>query len=143
MFFSAKLNTTSVQNIAETINTPTETGIIHIGIGNTNPNDEEVAAFNTIASKNWIVYVNGSDTAYEPSTVPATEEYTEGKIVRPYYAKIIEVSEEDAKYLGADGKFYKILGGQFIYGDDLSTYSIFSCEEDAANNMHLTKIERN
>jgi hypothetical protein len=34
------------------------------------------------------------------------------------------------------------LGGQFIYGDDLSTYGMFTCEDDAAANMGLTKIEK-
>ena len=42
----------------------------------------------------------------------------------------------------ANGNFFNILGGQFIYGDDLSTYGMFTCEEDAATNMRLTKYER-
>ena len=58
MFSGCKLDTASVQNIADTINN--YNGTIHIDIGNSTPNTEEVEAFNTIASKNWNVYVNFS-----------------------------------------------------------------------------------
>jgi hypothetical protein len=59
MFEGCKLDTASVQNIADTIKTVSNK-TIHIGIGNTTPNEQEEAAFNTIASKGWTVYVNGT-----------------------------------------------------------------------------------
>lgn len=61
----------------------------------------------------------------------------------PYYVKPVEVPTFKAKYVGEDGKYYNIVGAQFIYGDDLSTYGMFTCEEDAALNMRLTKIDKN
>jgi hypothetical protein len=147
MFRGCKLNTASVQNIANTIkniNYPLYAGeSIHIGIANSTPNAEETAAFNTIVSKGWIVYVNGSSSAYTPATATLDElgeEQTSTPI--PYYAKPVEVTKEEAKYVDENGKFFNIMGGQFIYGDDLSTYGMFTCEEEAAANMRLTKYER-
>ena len=60
----------------------------------------------------------------------------------PYYAKPIQTDKEHARYTDEQGNYYNILGGQFIYGDDLSTYGMFTCEEDAAANMRLIKIEK-
>jgi hypothetical protein len=54
----------------------------------------------------------------------------------------VEVTEEEAEYVGQDGKFYRILGGQFIFVSDPDTYGMFTCLEDAAANMRLTKIEK-
>ena len=143
MFLSCKLDTVSVQNIADTINTPTDKGKIIIGIGNTAPNEQEEAAFNTIASKNWTVYVNGSadSNIWNPTaTTPIDGEQTTTPI--PYWAKPVPATKETAEYVDEQGNFYNILGAQFIYGDDLSTYGMFTCEEDAAANMRLIKIEK-
>ena len=145
MFNYCKLDTASVQNIADTINTPTSKGTIHIGIGNTSPNEQEKTAFNTIASRNWTVYVgvNGSyGQQWTPTaTTPIDGEQTTAPI--PFYAKPVQSDEEHAHYVDEQGNYYNILGGNFIYGDSLETYGMFTCEADAAANMRLTKIERN
>ena len=60
----------------------------------------------------------------------------------PFYAKPVPATEKTASYVDANGNFFNISGAQFIYGDDLSTYGMFTCEEDAAFNMGLTKIEK-
>ena len=60
----------------------------------------------------------------------------------PFYAKPLPSDEEHGDYFDSEGNYYNILGAQFIYGDDLSTYGMFTCEEDAAMNMRLTKIEK-
>ena len=143
MFLFCKLDTVSVQNIADTINTPTDKGKINIGIGNTTPNEQEEAAFNTIASKNWTVYVNGNSDSniWNPTaTTPIDGEQTTTPI--PFWAKSVPTTKETAEYVDEQGNFYNILGAQFIYGDDLSTYGMFTCEADAAANMRLTKIEK-
>ena len=143
MFESCKLNTASIQNIAETINTVRDEQLIHIGIGNSTPNEQEVEAFNTMVEKGWIVYVNCSSNAYVPSStalIPIDGEETTTHI--PFYAKPIPSDEEHAHYTDSEGNYYNILGAQFIYGDDLSTYGMFTCEGDAAANMRLTKIEK-
>lgn len=140
MFYRCKLNTASVQNIADTINTPSSKGTIHIGIGNSTPNEQEEAAFNTIASKNWTVYVGvngGYGTQWKPtSLIPIDGEEQQTPI--PFWAKPVQSDEEHAQYIDEQGNFFKILGGNFIYGDDLSTYGMFISEEDAAANMRLT-----
>jgi hypothetical protein len=140
MFYRCKLDTASVQNIADTINTPSPKKTIHIGIKNSTPNPQEEEAFNTIASKNWTVYVGvngGSSSEWNPtSLIPIDGEETTTPI--PFWAKPVQSDEEHAKYVDAQGNFFKILGGNFIYGDDLSTYGMFTCEEDAAANMRLT-----
>ena len=113
-------------------------------IGNSAPNEQETEAFNTIVAKGWIVNANGSEyTPTSPAAITTLDKNGE-EITRPipFYAKPIEVEESRAKYISEDGKFYRIRGGQFIYGDDLSTYGMFTCEEDAAANMKLAKIEK-
>ena len=142
MFNSCKLNTASVQNIADTINT--YNGKINIGIGNSTPNTEETEAFNKMVAKGWTVYVmgnGGNESQWNPtSLIPIDGEEISTPI--PFYAKPVQATEETATYTDEQGNYYNILGGQFIYGDDLSAYGVFTCEEDAAANMRLTKIEK-
>lgn len=155
MFASCKLDTASVQNIADTIkdvesltNGTFVDGEIYkqidIGISNSTPNEQEIAAFNKIASKGWIIYVGGNGggpSEWNPtSLIPIDGEETVTPI--PFYAKPAPATEETASYIDADGNYYNILGGNYIYGDDLSTYGMFTCEEDAAANMCFTKIEK-
>ena len=147
MFSGCKLDTASVQNIADTINTPSSKIIIDIGIANSTPNSQEEAAFNTIASKNWTVYVNGSEYGsgsgyygYAASASLTTLDETGQEITTPipFWAKPVQSDEEHAKYVDNEGNFFNILGAQFIYGDNLETYGMFTCEDDAAANMRLT-----
>jgi hypothetical protein len=142
MFKGCNLDTASVQHIADTINTPSSKGTIHIGIINTTPNSQETTAFNTIASKNWTVFVGvngGSSTQWTPTSLtPIDGEEQQTPI--PYWAKPISSDEQNARYVDSEGNFYNILGGNYIYGDNLETYGMFTCEEDAAAQMRLTKI---
>jgi hypothetical protein len=154
MFLDCKLDTPSVQNIADTIKNVTSLTNssskleevykeIYIGIGNSTPNTAETAAFNKMVSKGWTVYVNGysSSNKWNPTSLtPLDGEETTTPI--PFYAKPVPSDEETASYIDNDGNYYNILGAQFIYGDDLSTYGMFTCEDDAAANMRLTKIEK-
>ena len=153
MFWNCNLDTASFQHIAETINSPTVKGSIDFNIIR-DLTDEDYAACRAIADKNWIVTLNGERPDLElppdpekpmPGSINTTslDENNETVITPiPFYAKPIEVEESKARYIGEDGKFYRIRGGQFIYGDDLSTYGMFLNEEDAAANMRLTKIEK-
>lgn len=144
MFFGCKLNTASVQNIADTISIPSDSSRIRffVGIGNTTPNDQEIVAFNTIANKGWMVFVNGSMyTPTSPAAIMTLDEHgNEIETPIPFWAKPVPSDEEHARYVDSEGNFYDILGAQFIYGDDLSTYGMFTCEDDAAAQMRLTKI---
>lgn len=92
-------------------------------------------------AKGWRVYVNGSDTEYVPRTGEASLDETGETPVapKPYWAKPIEVTEDKAEYVGQDGKFYQVVGGQFIYVNDPDTYGMFVSLEDAIANMRLTK----
>ena len=141
MFYGCKLDTDSIKNIAETINTLTNSSAIHIGIGNTSPTVEENTYLTQIYNKGWRVYVNGysNSNIFTPTaTTDETGETQESPI--PFWAKPVPATEEDAQYVDADGNFYNILGGQFIYVDDPDTYGMFINEEDAAVQMRLTKI---
>lgn len=158
MFENCKLDTDSVKNIAATIKNVSSlsdpgwlytyntavTKHISIGIANTTPNEEEIAAFNTIVNKGWYVSVNGSEYSATSAAAITTldENGEETTTIMPYYAKPIPTLEESAEYIDSDGNYFIIRGGQFIYGDDLSTYGMFTCEADAAANMRLTKYER-
>lgn len=148
MFNDCKLNTASVQNIASTINDLSDDtndgnyywGKIYIGIGNTTPNTEEEAAFNTIASKGWTVYVNGYNSSNE-WTPTASTNLTEGEeqpTPIPFYAKPIQVTEGHAEYVDANNNYYNIVGAQFIYGDDLSSYGQFTSYEHAVEEISLS-----
>ena len=148
MFYVCKLDTASVQHIADTINTVSR-GTIHVGIGNTTPNEQETEAFNTMVDKGWVVFVNGGiqfGSSYSccatccASLATLDENGEETVTPIPFYAKPVQSDEEHARYVDAEGNFYNILGAQFIYGDDLSTYGMFINEEDAAANMRLKKI---
>ena len=155
MFFNCALDTASVQNIADTINDVNDIvdsggqygdvyKQIQIGIGNSTPNEQEETAFNTIASKGWGVYVNGTNTPWTSTDgtaiTPIDGEQTVTPI--PYWAKPVPAAEDVAEYIDSEGNYYNILGAQFIYGDDLSTYGMFTCLDDAVANMRLTKYER-
>ena len=144
MFCMCKLDTASIQNIADTINTPTSKGTIHIGIGKDEPNEQEETAFNTVASRNWIVCVDtpgkNSSEWIPTATTPIDGEQTVTPI--PYWAKPVPATKETASYIDGAGNYYNVLGGQFIYGDSLETYGMFTSHEDAVANMRLTKYER-
>ena len=144
MFTDCKLDTASVQHIADTINAPTTKGTINIGIGNRTPNEQEEVAFNTMVDKGWIVYVDvpgWPPSEWKPtSLIPIDGEEQQTPI--PFWAKPVPSDEEHAQYVDAQGNFYNILGGNFIYGDNLENYGMFISEEDAAANMRLTKIEK-
>lgn len=122
MFYACKLNTASVQRIANKIKNVTgltNTGQydtiykqIDIGIGNSTPNTQEKAAFNTIASRGWTVLVNGS--AYSPTSVSSImtldEDGNEVETPIPFYAKPVPSDEDHASYIDNDGNYYNILG---------------------------------
>jgi hypothetical protein len=149
MFIGCKLDTASVQNIADTINTYNGNiynEAIHIGIGNSTPNEQETEAFRTIVAKGWTVYVNGSEynpDGFEPAAISTLDENGEETVTPiPFWAKPVPSDEQHARYVDSEGNFYNILGAQFIYGDNLETYGMFTSEEDAAAQMRLTKIEK-
>ena len=119
-------------------------GKIHIGIGNSTPTEEEKELLTEIHNKGWQVFVNGSSSSniFTPTALtPIDGEEVTTPI--PYWAKPQEVDEEHAEYTDGNGKFYNIIGGNYIFVDDKETYGLFTSLEDAAANMRLTKIERN
>ena len=159
MFEGCELDTESIMYIAESINdvhdlvintfgTSDENRVdkqLDIGIANSEPNEEEIGYFNEIHNKGWSVFVNGSKEAYEPSTDGTSITPIDGEQTvtpKPYWAKPVEVTEEEAHYVGEDGKFYQVKGGQFIYVSDPETYGMFVSREDAIANMRLTKYEK-
>ena len=148
MFRGCKLDTQSIKNIADTINNLNGIGccdsqeIIHIGIGNTTPNAEEITAFNRMSDKGWTVFVNGSEyvsksTPNDGSNPASMFDESQNSPI-PFYAKPVQTDEKNGRYMDSEGNYFNILGGQFIYGDDISTYGMFINEEDAAAQMSLT-----
>lgn len=151
MFLGCKLDTVSVQNIADTINTVSNIRI-NIGIGNSEPNEQEQAAFNQMVTKGWIVFVNsnyyGSSfygytaSASLASSAMTLDEMGESEMFnpKPYWAKPVNSDEQHARYVDSEGNFYNILGAQYIYGDNLETYGMFTSLEDAQTQMGLKRI---
>ena len=151
MFYYCKLDTDSLIHIAETIKDVRDLTngssyrdeiykTLHLGIGNTTPTEEEKELLTEIHNKGWQVYVNGSSSAYTPSTNTTSLDGEESITPIPFYAKPVESDEEHAEYTDGNGKFYNILGGQFIFVDDPETYGMFTSLEDAAANIRLIKI---
>ena len=119
-------------------------GVIHIGYDSTVCDAATIEEYCTeIMNKGWTVYLNG--------TVQTTDEGIEGIATTsedgtitvapiPYYCKPVEVEQKEANW--TDGKkYYIILGAQKVFGDDLSTYGMFTSIEDAAMNMGFTPYE--
>jgi hypothetical protein len=156
MFTECYLNTASVKNIADTINH--HSGTIDIGLGRkASATAEEESYFQQIRDKGWYVYVhyNGSNndgyggyynyaaTAALASNVNTTDEMTSEMFAPiPFWAKPFNATEETARYVDENGNFYNILGGNLIYVDDPDTYGMFTCLDDAAAQMRLTKIKK-
>ena len=104
-----------------------------------------------MVSKGWVVYANGyvfgdlccgSSCCATCCASLTTLDETDGEFVapKPYWAKPVPSDEQHAQYTDSEGNFYNILGAQFIYGDSLETYGMFTSLEDAQAQMRLKKI---
>ena len=146
MFEGCKLDTASVQNIADTINTVTRNPQIHIGIGQaSSPSSEEETYFQQMRQKGWdvLVQTNGGSTSCATCCASLTtldENGEETVTPKPYWAKPVPSDEEHAQYVDSEGNFYNILGGDYIYVHNPDEYGMFTSIYDAASNMRLTKI---
>ena len=157
MFYGCYLDTASVKNIADTINTGTGQ-TIEIGIGKQGLSTDDNTYLQQIRNKGWSVYgtcngyPDGSQgsqddpsgyygTAASASLTSLDEiDETEMFAPKPYWAKPFNADEKRARYVDSEGNFYNILGGHYIYVDDPDTYGMFINEEDAAAQMRLTRI---
>ena len=160
MFYDCKLDTASVQNIADTIkdvngvtNNMWVNKKIHIGIGQvSSPTAAEETYFQQIRDKGWNVYVecNGGSSNCCASCCATccasltTLDETDGEFVapKPYWAKPVPATEDTARYIDNDGNYYNILGGDYIYVHDPETYGMFTSLEDAQAQMRLTKFTK-
>ena len=134
--------TVVANEIWDVISTASYRAKLHLYSADRKVTNEIKTLCNKIAAKGWTVYLNGS-SVYEPTNIAITDEIGETpEAPISYWYKPIPVEEEIAEYTNANGEFFNIVGGQFVFGDDLSTYGMFTCEEDAAINMGLTKIEK-
>ena len=151
MFNHAALDEESVVIISESINDLSDLnsdefdianegeGVITIGIGSNPLTTTYDEAFKKMTKeKGWIVTVTSTynaDVTYNPTVLDETLENQNTPL--PFYAKPLEADETKATYIGEDGKFYNVIGGNYIYGDDISTYGLFGSYEDAIANMRL------
>lgn len=116
-------------------------GVIHIGYDSEVCDAAKIEEYCTeIMNKGWTVYLNG--------TVQTTDDGIEGIATLaedgtvtvtpvPYYCKPLEVEQKKANWTDGE-KYYIILGAQKVFGDDLSTYGMFTSIENAAMNMGFT-----
>lgn len=145
MFTDCKLDTESLMIIADTIaDSPCADAQINIGIGNTTPSEEEIEYLNEMHEKGWNVYVNGSEYTPDAASAAMTLDENGEEVMTPipFWAKPIEVKEEEAEFVAENGKYYIVVGGQFIFVDDPESYGMFTCMEDAIANMRLTPYVR-
>ena len=94
-----------------------------------------------INNKGWMVITNTGLVPPQENTNQTSIDDEESNSPIPYYAKPIRAPKLLAKYIGEDGKYYNIQGGNFMLVNDIETYGLFTSEEDAAANMRLTKIK--
>lgn len=162
MFACCRLDEDSIMVIADTINDIREIkannswhgavqqdvmgvgGILHIDYDSTICDAKKVDEYCTeIMNKGWTVYLNGtiqtSDEGIE-GVATLAEDGTIAITPVPYYCKSKEVPKEYAEWTDGE-KYYIILGAQKIFGDDLSTYGMFTSIEDAAANMRLVSYK--
>lgn len=116
-------------------------GVIHIGYDSEVCDAAKIEEYCTeIMNKGWTVYLN--------ATLQTTDEGIEGIATLaedssitvtpvPYYCKPVEVEQKEANWTDGE-KYYIILGAQKVFGDDLSTYGMFTSIENAAMNMGFT-----
>ena len=150
------LNEQSVMIIADTIKdlngftdwdssiSSSRRGVIHIGYDTTVCDAAKIEEYCTeIMNKGWTVYLNGTlqttDEGIE-GIATADEDGTITVTPVPYYCKPVVVDQKEAKWTDGE-KYYIILGAQKVFGDDLSTYGMFTSIENAAMNMGFIPYE--
>ena len=124
--------------------TSSRRGKIHIGYDSTVCDAATIEEYCTeIMNKGWTVYLNGTvQTATEGIEGVATlaEDGSITSAPIPYYCKPLEVEQKEANWTDGE-KYYIILGAQKVFGDDLSTYGLFTSIENAAMNMGFTSYK--
>lgn len=152
MFYNKPLTEKSFEFISESINDirgitewdssikEEQKGIIHLQMIKDNVDTANIEnCCNEIANKGWIVYLNSTTVTQDPDTpglegISQTDETTTPTI---HYYKPVEVNQEYAEY--TDGvSFYILLGAEYVFGDDISTYGQFTSLNDAITQMGLT-----
>lgn len=161
MFGATKLSVESLMYIADTIKNLEESGhaikngdnwthvqstigridIFCDGDKEMQIRDEVNALCQEISDKGWIVYQGWTVSGpMLPTPMPTTLDDEEPIIPTVYYYKPIIVDETHAEYVNENNQFVIVVGGQNIYGDDISTYGMFTSKEDAVAQMRLKKI---
>lgn len=119
-------------------------GIIHIGYDSEVCDAAKIEEYCTeIMNKGWTVYLNGTVQTNDEGIEGVATTDEDGTITIapvPYYCKPLEVEQKEANWTDGE-KYYIILGAQKVFGDDLSTYGMFTSIENAAMNMGFTPYE--
>lgn len=119
-------------------------GIIHIGYNSEVCDAAKIEEYCTeIMNKGWTVYLNGTVQTTDDGIEGIATLAEDGSITVapvPYYCKSVEVEQKEANWTDGE-KYYIILGAQKVFGDDLSTYGMFTSIENAAMNMGFTPYE--
>lgn len=136
MFAGCNLTPESIEIIKETINDLSEYtlpdnpwatfGKITITFDDaTYPDDKELVRgyCQEIANKNWIVYLNYTSNSSNNETINPLS-LDDEELVPKLYIKAVEVSEEEANYIDKDEKYYILLCGEEIFGDDIENYQL-------------------
>lgn len=96
-----------------------------------------------ICDKGWAIALNSTtNSGFVPSTNQTSIDGEETVTPVSYWFKPIESDEEHGTYVNANGEYFDIMGGRYIFGDDISTYGQFTSLEEAEQAMGLTKVVR-
>lgn len=116
-------------------------GVMHLSYDSSSTDTDVILeCCDRMAEKGWTVYLN--DIVQTPNngaieTTSLVEEEGPAKTVTPVYYKPVECNKKYANWTNGE-KYYILLGGKFIFGDDISTYGMFTSVDEAAANMGLT-----
>lgn len=90
-----------------------------------------------IISKGWTVYLNGATQVANNGVIETISLTNEDGTHIPYYYKPLQVSEDAAEYVDQNGNYYIIVGAQYVLGDDISTYGMFTSYDHAVQEITL------
>lgn len=119
-------------------------GVMHVSYdSNSTSTDVVLECCDRMAEKGWTVYLNDIVPVPDNGAIETASLEEESNMpITPVYYKPVECNKEYANWTNGE-KYYILLGGKFVFGDDISTYGMFTSIEDAAMNMGLTAYTYN
>ena len=102
--------------------------------------EEILSLTKEISDKGWTVQLDCIEEENTENVSTTSGQKTKKPVVHWY--KPVSSNEKYGSYMNANGEYFDIVGGRYIFGDDMSTYGQFTSLKQAEQAMGLTKVER-